>query len=442
MERGRFRYPAGPLLLTVALPAVALAFLTGGRVLRSGLVVTSTVVSIVAILIGLRIHRSADRLPWLLVVAAMALMTGVNAIGLVDALRGVASPDTPLNELLQAAGYLALLAAAVVVVMRHAPHDRGGVIDAALIGLGIAAPVWEFILRPRLLANGASLPSQAVVLVQILVLLAVLGALLRISRTSERGQTALRYLFAALACTIVGLVLSGATTDPETGRQLPLVGVLWIWGYLFLAAAGLHPSAAYFVVPSGWRATAPGGIRLGHLGLVLLVEQATRDHLTGLANRRHLFEQLDGAVRRHAEGFGPAVTLLFCDLDDFKPVNDRWGHDAGDHVLRVVAQRLVACVRAGDVVGRIGGDEFLVLCPGAGPDEAARLRERITLALVEPVTWRGRSIHVGVTIGLATSAGTAVSADTLVAAADAQMYARKRANKVRPAEYVATRSPA
>jgi diguanylate cyclase (GGDEF)-like protein len=376
--------------------------------------------------------------------------------------------------------------------MRHAPHDRGGVLDAALIGLGIAAPVWEFILRPRLLANGASLPSQAVVLVQILVLLAVLGALLRISRTSERGQTALRYLFAALACTIVGLVLSGATTDPETGRQLPLVGVLWIWGYLFLAAAGLHPSAAYFVVPSGWRATAPGGIRLGHLGLVLLlnpiiggvpqlsggppdglllsfgqlmtiplvltrigqmmrqrahdqqllVEQATRDHLTGLANRRHLFEQLDGAVRRHAEGFGPAVTLLFCDLDDFKPVNDRWGHDAGDHVLRVVAQRLVACVRAGDVVGRIGGDEFLVLCPGAGPDEAARLRERITLALVEPVTWRGRSIHVGVTIGLATSAGTAVSADTLVAAADAQMYARKRANKVRPAEYVATRSPA
>lgn len=479
MVHGQLRYPGDVMLLAVVLPAMAVAYVTGGPVLRSGLIVTSTVLAITAILVGLRVHRVADRMPWLLVVAGMVLLTAVNVIGFIEAATDTAGPDTPLNELLQAGGYVALLAAAVVVVVRHAPHDRGGVIDAALIGLGTAAPVWEFVLRPRLLANGASLAGQAVLLTQVLVLLAVLGALLRISRTSERGQVALRYMFAALTCTILGLVLSGATTDPVTGRHLPYVGVLWIWGYLFLAAAGAHPSAAHFATPAGWRREAPGGIRLEYLGLVLLlnpviggvpqlqgqppdglllsvgqlltiplvltrigqmmrqrahdqkllVQQATHDDLTGLANRRHLFELLDDAVRRHVDGTDPPVTLLFCDLNDFKPVNDRWGHDAGDHVLRAVATRLAACVRSGDVVARIGGDEFVVFCPGAGPAEGNRLRERITHALVEPVAWRGELIHVGVAIGLAVSDPTTSSGDALVAAADAEMYARKRTER-------------
>lgn len=478
MVNGKLRYPVDVMLLAVVLPATAVAYVTGDPVLRSGLIVTSTLLAITAILLGLRVHRIADRMPWLLVVAGMVLLTAVNVIGFLEAVTDTAGPDTPLNELLQAGGYVALLAAAVVVVVRHAPHDRGGVIDAALIGLGTAAPVWEFVLRPRLLTNGASLAGQAVLLTQVLVLLAVLGALLRISRTSERGQVALKYMFAALTCTILGLVLSGATTDPVTGRHLPYVGVLWIWGYLFLAAAGAHPSAAHFATPAGWREVT-GGIRLEYLGFVLLlnpviggvpqlqgqppdglllsvgqlltiplvltrigqmmrqrahdqrllVQQATHDDLTGLANRRHLFELLDDAVRRHVDGTDPPVTLLFCDLNDFKPVNDRWGHDAGDHVLRAVATRIAACVRSGDVVARIGGDEFVVLCPGAGPAEAGRLRERIKQALVEPVAWRGELIHVGVAVGLAVSNSTTLSGDALVAAADAEMYARKRAER-------------
>ncbi|MEV1287734.1 GGDEF domain-containing protein [Micromonospora sp. NPDC049679] len=457
--------------------AFAVVHLTSDTAGRTAVMAMASLGSMVGVTAGLRINRIADKRHWLIGLLGLGLLTGVNAISFVQVgVGGAERVNSPVSPVLQAAGYVALLAASVVVVFRHAPQDSGGVIDAALIGVGAASPLWEFSLRPQLHAAGWPTGAQIVVLVQLLALLATLGALLRISRTTAWGRGSLRYLFASLGSTVAGLVLSIVATDPTTGRSLPYVGLCWIAGYLCLGAAVLHPSAADFTVPGTWRRDELSPVRFGYLGLCLLLtpvvggipqlfghppdglllcvgpllsvplvlariqqliqqhrhdqqrlaHQASQDELTGLPNRRQVFTLLDAALRagdRH-------VTVLFCDLNDFKPVNDRFGHEAGDQVLRTVAERLRACVRADDVVGRIGGDEFLVVCPGAGSDDVDATRSRIERALATPVSWRDEPVRVGVAIGVAVApAGAETTAGSLVAAADQAMYAEKRASK-------------
>jgi diguanylate cyclase (GGDEF)-like protein/PAS domain S-box-containing protein len=124
-----------------------------------------------------------------------------------------------------------------------------------------------------------------------------------------------------------------------------------------------------------------------------LDDAAHTDALTGLPNRRSLFDLLAEDVDGGA--------LLFCDLDRFKPINDELGHAAGDEVLRLVAERLRASVRAGDVVARTGGDEFVVLAHGATDEEAAALSERIAQALEAPFAVAGTQVELDISIGIA-----------------------------------------
>ena len=147
-------------------------------------------------------------------------------------------------------------------------------------------------------------------------------------------------------------------------------------------------------------------LRWGHQVDQLEVAAST-DPLTGLANRRCFFEVL-GSERRTG-------ALLFCDLDGFKPVNDQLGHDAGDEVLCAIASRLQGAVRAGDLVARVGGDEFVVLATGASSAQAAELAVRISDAVAPPIAVRGQQVHVGISIGIAQSDGP-LSEDTLTQA--------------------------
>ncbi|MGR6966932.1 diguanylate cyclase domain-containing protein [Geodermatophilus sp. URMC 61] len=158
---------------------------------------------------------------------------------------------------------------------------------------------------------------------------------------------------------------------------------------------------------------------------------ALHDPLTGLPNRTLLLDRLDQAL--HAAGHGGTGTaVLYCDLDGFKAVNDVAGHAVGDEVLVEAARRLRAVVRPADTVARIGGDEFVVLCPGLGSAGVAdRIAARIAEAFATPMASDGDAEHrVGVSIGITVCTG-ADTPETALAAADARMYEVKAARRSR-----------
>lgn len=151
---------------------------------------------------------------------------------------------------------------------------------------------------------------------------------------------------------------------------------------------------------------------------------ALHDALTGLPNGRAL-EDAAGSALARARRSGTDVALLFVDLDGFKEVNDRFGHAAGDELLRVVGRRLAASVREGDLVARVGGDEFVVLLHVDGTAAAAEVATDIRRRIAEPFDI-GDRISVGASVGLAVSAGGQVSFEHLLRDADADMYETKR----------------
>ena len=150
-----------------------------------------------------------------------------------------------------------------------------------------------------------------------------------------------------------------------------------------------------------------------------LHHQANHDPLTGLPNRERLTSyagELDGRP----------LAVLLLDLDGFKAVNDTLGHAAGDELLRVVADRLRAELRAGDLAGRIGGDEFVVVLADADQATADGLATRLRAAIGRPLDVRGRPVSVGVSIGVACRpAGAGIDLEALSATADAAMYEEK-----------------
>ena len=161
---------------------------------------------------------------------------------------------------------------------------------------------------------------------------------------------------------------------------------------------------------------------------------AFHDPLTGLPNRRQFEEHLARRLSESART-GMPVGVLFIDLDDFKLVNDSFGHAVGDELLRHVGERLVAAVRPADTVARQGGDEFLILIaaqPDAGDGGAATAAEvagRVRDALAEPFRLAEREVYVSASIGISLSPTDAADANALIKHADIAMYASKDAGR-------------
>ena len=159
-----------------------------------------------------------------------------------------------------------------------------------------------------------------------------------------------------------------------------------------------------------------------------LQQAALHDALTGLANRSNFFGRLQDALDDPTGG--PLVGVVYLDLDGFKPVNDSLGHGAGDAVLRQVAARLQATVRADDVVARIGGDEFTVLCPQVRERADLELMaERLLAAIRQPMTIGDAVVEVGASIGITVAEPGTCSIDVLIDAADQALCAVKGSQK-------------
>jgi two-component system cell cycle response regulator len=161
------------------------------------------------------------------------------------------------------------------------------------------------------------------------------------------------------------------------------------------------------------------------------LELAVTDPLTGLHNRRYMEGQLEALTRR-AERGGEPVAALMLDLDHFKHINDSFGHDAGDEVLRVFAVRLASNVRAMDLPCRYGGEEFIVIMPDTGLDDAHRIAERIRkhVAGTPFKVGEGRDlIDVTISIGVAATLGANDTAQALLKRADNAVYEAKAAGR-------------
>ncbi|MGB3229886.1 MAG: diguanylate cyclase [Mycobacterium sp.] len=155
-----------------------------------------------------------------------------------------------------------------------------------------------------------------------------------------------------------------------------------------------------------------------------LAYQVHHDALTGLPNRLLFGQRLDEAIR---DG---RFVLIFVDLDDFKEVNDRFGHAAGDDLLRAVGERLTRCITAADTLARIGSDEFAILIEGEA-DEPEIVADRLRVALRDPFAVHGSSLRVRASTGLVRSDadGLDQTSDDLLRRADISMYAGKRLGK-------------
>ncbi len=209
---------------------------------------------------------------------------------------------------------------------------------------------------------------------------------------------------------------------------VPLVSADEVLGMLAVAVRDrperLAPTPDLLDRLSGVGAQASTALGNGRL-VDVITHQALHDQLTGLANRGRFTTDLRSAVA-HARESKRLAGLFYLDLDQFKPVNDELGHEAGDALLVAVAQRLRNCTRAEDVVARLGGDEFAVLVSGVTAAEIEGVAERLAKGFEEPFEVGGIRVLVSASIGRSTYPVDAPDADGLLRRADEAMFAHKR----------------
>ena len=349
------------------------------------------------------VARGRDVLDGVIIAWSLLVVSWVTALGSVVADGGdgwlplTLSLAYPVSDLIL--GTLVLLALA-----RGAVSERATLIVLALGlgGLAVSDSAYVFLVGQEQYSS-ADLVSSGWVIGFLLV--GTAGLMVRPERAVAArqlprltgpavvaGQSALRPLlpYLPLVAAVVALV-----TKRMTGPTTPTVNLL------------LGSTLVILVLTRQFLAITDNQRLLAALGAARdqLEHQALHDPLTGLANRVLFADRLDRALL-HPEA---AVSVLYCDLDDFKLVNDELGHSAGDLLLKGVAVRLLECVRATDTVSRLGGDEFAILLESS--KDAVHVAERVVAAVEQPMEIAGRPVRTSISVGIAHHEGGATSAD-------------------------------
>lgn len=239
------------------------------------------------------------------------------------------------------------------------------------------------------------------------------------------GHDEIEARYPAVAAAMRSARLEGIAAFPLLRDRAPL-GIV---GLFFEERHEIAPAAIDLVQTICLQATqALARVRLQEE----LAHLALHDQLTGLANRALLREHIDSALATATRTMQP-IAMMFLDLDGFKPVNDRLGHATGDEVLREVAERLRSIVRDSDVIGRFGGDEFIVLCPETDDEQAAAIAERLRESVGEPMEWLPEGFAVSASVGVVVhhAKERSMTTDELLELADTEMYRAKEGGRNR-----------
>jgi diguanylate cyclase (GGDEF)-like protein len=415
-----------------------------------------------------------ERIAW----AGLGVALSLSAVG--NALRVLAAglegngPSSPVADAISLLGYLTLYVHVVGLIRARVPRFHPSMwLDGVIGALGSLSVGMAFVLGPYLFPTSGQEAVAAIELVgptTSVVLLAVLVAVgsilgVRLDRTLLTVTVGLCCMCASdfvlfslkvqdayvdggplelgwLACIVLAAAAAtGARNRPapvdrnggsRIGWRLLAVPLACIVASLFILGSGwTHPMPAV----SAWLAIACVLAGIARIAVTFrevrgynqVKQEARTDELTGLANRRALLERAQRIVTS-ATTSRPAALLLL-DLDGFKEVNDSLGHAAGDDLLRQVGPRLRDALRGEDFLARLGGDEFAVLLPATGGDEALALADRLRELLLQPFTVAGVRLHVGVSVGVATTPVPATTVQELLHCADVAMYTAKSARE-------------
>ena len=429
----------------------------------------------VAVIVGRRRHRPTVTVPWtLFAVACVAFILGA---GLRQALDGQAM--APVANVFSLSGYAAMFMA-FVALLRNRRADGSGpheLVDGVIVCVSAASAALVFLALPVVDSQGWSAFTVLLGAYPVIDVAVVFVAVLLYWTSANRVVS-----FWLLAVTMTAMLVGdiGYAYIGTHGEVVgsPLLDLPFVVAFGCFGAAALHPSMTALSdiqprpVQSWSRARlvvlipalllpsvvliirrSPGadwvcGGAAAAVALLLLVRavgavgehnvsqqdlryQATHDVLTGLANRARLVERVEAFIRRSERDAG-RVDLLFLDLDKFKLINDTWGHQTGDEVLRTAADRLRSIVDASDVVARIGGDEF-VIARYVNPAQS-RCGETLAADIIDsfraPLSETDTTLLATVSIGLAHSTHPA-TAEGLLRDADTAMYRAKGSGRNR-----------
>jgi diguanylate cyclase len=433
---------------------------------------------IVCAFVGLRRHRPNVRWPWWAMVASGVLWAVAGVAREATAATGDLTADRSLvPDLFALPGY-ALFGLALYGLLRarRAIDESGARLDGIMLGAGALLFVYELLIVPTLSLDDAWLMARIAIAIYPAISMCLLVLAARLAFSSGSRSPAFTLLLGGTACLLIGDVVFALG---DAGRIVVDERLLEVPFLLIPAAMGsavLHPSIRFLARParrslntmSRGRLIAVAAALLAPIVVIALhdmssarsvttvlclvlalsaimrlagamkeqaalgfrlTHQANHDALTGLPNRVLVVKHID-AMLAESRRTGRPVALMFLDLDQFKLVNDSMGHAVGDQLLVVAAERIGGCVRTGDIVGRISGDEFLIVAGGLDATGASGLADRVRRVLSAAFALDAGEVFISVSIGIAIAFGADVTeASTLIQEADTAMYRSKDAGR-------------
>ena len=433
-----------------------------------------------SVAVGVWRNRPLITWHWWAIVAAIVLWAIAGLVRDQVQATGVLTSDRSLLPDLFAIPAYVLVGVAFTGLLRsrrRTAGDRSSWLDAVVVTLAALLLAWVFALSPVLSNADAWLPAQLAVAIYPPMSATLVAIGCRLAFDVDRRSPSHQFLFVGTVCLLVGDTVFAME---EVGRlhagrayELPFLFASSCFG-----AAALHRSMRYLnrpsarwsgnltwaritmlavalMLPAAVAATAPRGTPAAQamlVGILLalaataiarlvfsiiaqskaqqrLTHQATHDDLTGLPNRDLAVRLISERLQRDDRSSGH-LAVMFADLDQFKLINDSMGHAIGDELLIAAAGRLSGAVREGDLVARISGDEFLVVCDDVSVEEARNLANRARLAFADAFTLTTARIYVSTSIGVALAEQrTSTDATSLVRDADTAMYESKSAGR-------------